>query len=386
MSRIADPALAARITPEEVEWWAVTRPVTTRYGEEVAARDLAGRTVACFQHVLADTIPMLLPLAQAGARLRIAACNPDSTDDAAAAYLAANGAEVWAWSGMSEDEFQEGLDWVTTEPPDALSDMGGEAIAATIARGYRPGAALEATTTGLHRLATVDLPFPVLDWNGLPLKDRVHNRHHVGMEMWPVFSAITGLAVHGRTVLVVGFGPVGRGVALRARALGAVVLVAEVDPVRAVEATQHGCLVVPLAEGVARAGIVVTATGRDGVLTAGHLAGVRDGAFVCNVGHSNREIDVPWLDGHPHARVRTAIDRYRIDGRALYLLNRGNLVNLTPEVLPPTAELFDPFAAVVLRGLAWILDGGAGGLAPGLHAFPEHLEREIAAATLEARR
>lgn len=152
--------------------------------------------------------------------------------------------------------------------------------------------ALEATRSGLHRLEGVAVPFPVFNWNDAALKDRLHNRHHVGLEVWPAFSDMTGLAIHGRPVLVVGFGPVGQGVALRARALGALVSVAEVDPVRALEALHHGCRVIPLAEGLAAAAVVVTVTGRDGMLGPGELRRMRDGAILCNVGHSNREIDV----------------------------------------------------------------------------------------------
>ena len=124
------------------------------------------------------------------------------------------------------------LAWLVSEPADALCDMGGDLIAAAAAAGHRPAGALEATTTGLHRLAGIEIPFPVLDWNGIALKELIHNRHHVGVETWPAFTAITGLALFGREVVVVGFGPVGQGVAARARDLGAVVTVVDLDPVR----------------------------------------------------------------------------------------------------------------------------------------------------------
>ncbi len=386
MTRIADPALAADVTAAERAWWRVTLPVTTRVGGEVAALDLSGAQVACFQHVVRDAALMLLPLVRAGARVRVAAVNPDSTDDAGAAYLAAEGAEVWAWAGMTDAEVAAGLDWLRSEPADAISDMGGELIAATAERGGRARGALEATRSGLHRLDGVDVPFPVLNWNDIELKDRIHNRHHVGQEAWPAFSDITGLAIHGRPVLVVGFGPVGQGVALRARALGAVVAVAELDPVRALDALHHGCDVVPLAEGLAGAAIVVTATGRDGVLGPGELRRLRDGAIVCNVGHTNREIDVAWLDTLPNDPVRRHVRRYELDGRGVYLLNRGNLLNLAAGAGVATEELFDPFSALILRGLAWVLTGGADGAPPGVQPYPAELEREIAELTLAARR
>ncbi len=385
-SRVKDPSLAELVDAETLAWWRVTRPVTTAAGDAIDGGHVAGRTIAAFQHVLLDSAAILLPFVRAGARVRVAACNPDSTDDRAAAHLAASGAEVWAWAGMSQSEYQAGLAWAASEPADVISDMGGELVSAAAAAGHRPMGGLEATTSGLHRLGGVTLTFPVFNWNDVALKDRVHNRHHVGAELWPTFSAITGLAVHGRSVLVVGFGPVGQGVAVRARQLGAIVSVADVDPVRGNEAQQYGCRVVNLEEGIGDAGIVVTATGVDGVLEGSVLARVPDGAFLCNVGHTNREIDLGWLDQHPHRPVRRFIERYELGDRSIYVLNRGNLLNLAPGVMPATDELFDPFSAMILRGISWILSGGAAGFEPGLHPYPAQLERDIAEAVLAARR
>jgi len=378
MQRVKDISLADRVTDVETSWWKVLLPVSFRLGERISDLNLSGRTASCFQHLTLTNAWTLRPLIAAGARVRLAAVNPDSTDDVAAAYLARHGGEVWAWSRMSDRDVRDGLEWLLSEPSDAVSDMGGELIAGYVRDGAAPEGALEATTSGLHRLAGVEIPFPVFDWNGIPLKDRLHNRHHVGLTAWPAFSTITGLALHGRSVLVVGFGPVGRGVALHARALGAVVSVAEVDPVRALEAQHHGCRDVPLDEGLASCSIVVTATGIEGVLGPEQLRRLRPEAILVNVGHSNREIDVPWLDQHPHEPVRPSIDRYTIDDRHVFLLNRGSLVNLAPGTGAGMDEYFDPFAAIIVHGLAWILDGGASGASPGLQPYPRHLEMEIA--------
>jgi len=383
--RVKDVSLADLIDPDAQQWVRVTMPVTTGYGDEIRRLDLSGSTVASFQHVLSDTALTLLPLVAAGSRVRVAACNPDSTDDAAAAYLAANGVEVWAWSGMTEDEYRAGLDWIASEPADVISDMGGELIEATALANGSVAGALEATVTGLHRLEPLTLTFPVFNWNDAELKNRIHNRHHVGMEVWPMFSAVTGLGIHGRSVLVIGFGPVGRGVALRALALGAAVTVIEPNPVRAFEAQQHGCRVLDREESLTNAAIVVTATGRAGVLTADDLRLLRPGTIIFNVGHSNREIDTSWLDTHTATRMRRHVTRYQLGAGHLYLLNRGNLLNLAPGVMPKSAELFDPFSAMIARGLTWILEGGAAGFEPGLHPYPQHLEHEIALRALAAR-
>ncbi len=378
MSRIRDLGLASEVTPAERSWWRTTLPVSTTIGRRVETLDLRGMRVACFHHVLTDHALIVLPLVRAGAQVRIAAVNPDSTNDTAAALLVSEGVEVWAWSGMSEADRDHGLRWLLSEPADAISDMGGEAIEAAVAGGMKPRGALEATMSGLHRLRGIELSFPVFNWNDAALKDRIHNRHHVGLQTWPAFSDITGLAVHGRSVLVVGFGPVGRGVALRARALGAIVWVAEVDPVRAVEAQHHGCRDVGLDEGLATSAIIVTATGHERVLGPDQLRMVRSGAILFNVGHSNREVDVDWLDEHPHEPVRRHVEHYSVDGRDLFLLNRGSLLNLAPGAGIWTQELFDPFAAMILRGLSWILEGGAAAYPPGLQLYPAELEGEIA--------
>lgn len=385
-TRIADISLAGQVDEAERAWSKISRPVLSRIGGSVADLDFHGRTVACFQHVRSDTPLILLPLVRAGAAVRIAAVNADSTDDVAAAMLAEGGAEVWGWSGMTESERREGLARLADGPADAVSDMGGELIEMLTRRGQDlPSGALEATTSGLHRLAGLDIPFPVFDWNGIPLKDRIHNRHHVGIQAWPAFCGITGLALYVRRVLIVGFGPVGRGVAIGARALGAIVSVADVDPVRLLEAQQHGLQAVSLEEGLETCGIVVTATGHDGVIGPDQLRMARPGAIFANVGHGNREIDVDWLEAHPKAHVRRHIDRYTVDGRDLYLLNRGNLVNIAAGAGIEVDELFDPFAAIMLRGLAWILDGGAADAPSGLQPYPAHLEREIAEISLAAR-
>ena len=386
-TRVRDISLAQAPDAAEAEWLRVCRPVLSHFGELVSKADLQDRTVACFQHIRSETPMILLPLVDAGATVRIAAVNPDSTDDVAAATLAHGGVEVWAWSGMSEAERLAGLEQLAAHPAHALSDMGGELIAAVARRnGPFPAAALEATTSGIHHLAGQNIPFPVFDWNDIPLKDRIHNAYHVGIQAWPVFSDVTGLAIHGRSVLVVGFGPVGHGVATQARALGALVSVVELDPVRALEAQQLGLQVVSLEEGLAACSIVVTATGRERVIGPRELKRTRLGAILANVGHGNREIDVDWLDGRPRRAVRPYIDRFELDDHHVFLLNRGSLVNLSGGAGIEIEELFDPFAAVILRGLAWILEGGAAGAGHGMHPFPAELEREIAEVLLSARR
>jgi adenosylhomocysteinase len=261
--------------------------------------------------------------------------------------------------------------------------MGGELIEAANRAATSLAGALEATTTGLHRIRPLHLAFPVFDWNGIALKDALHNRFHVGEGTWPAFASITGLSLFGRRILVVGFGPVGRGVAERARDSGAIVTVAERDPVRQLEALHFGCRVASLTTALAEAEVIVTATGRNGVLGQAELTLCRDGAVVFNVGHSNREIDVDWLDKHDRRTVKEHIDRYSIGGRTLFLLNRGSLINIAFTGGFASSDSFDPFSAVMIRGLLWLLSGGAAGIPAGPHAYPPELEREVATAAFQ---
>jgi adenosylhomocysteinase len=376
----ADSAIEAGL-----EWLRFTHPVSGHFGAEVRRADLSGKRLAGWMHLLPDTILTLMPFVEAGVSVRVGACNPDSTNPGVVDYLSRHGVEVFDGRREPRELYDGTLRRFATGPLDAICDMGGELIEAATLAGTSVAGALEATTTGLHRIRPLQLAFPVFDWNGIALKDAIENRFHVGAETWPAFEGITGLSLFGRRILVVGFGPVGRGVAERARDLGAAVTVAERDPVRQLEAMHFGCQTAPLAIALADAEIVVTATGRDGVLGEAELSLCRDGAVVFNVGHSNREIDVDWLDRHERRAMKDHVERYAIGSRTLFLLNRGSMINLAFTGGSATSSLFDPFSGVMIRGLLWLLTGGAAGVPAGLHPYPPALEREVATAALAAR-
>jgi adenosylhomocysteinase len=175
-----------------------------------------------------------------------------------------------------------------------------------------------------------------------------------------------------------GYGPVGKGIAERARNLGAIVHVTDVDPVRLLEARHHGCETVSLDEGLARCQVIVTATGVEGVLREEHLCQVRPGAMLFNAGHSNREIDIDWLYQQPHRRLKAHIERFDIDGTPLFLLAKGSLLNLAAGAGLHGVDMFDHYTAVMLLGIAWMFDGIPDDVSPGLQRYPAHLEREIA--------
>jgi adenosylhomocysteinase len=327
---------------------------------------------------------MMLALAESGAEVVMGACNVDSTEDAAAAYLAQRGITVYAWRGMSQADYDRHKELVRAFEADYLCDMGGELSVAYLDRDPPVQGALEATTSGLNTLAGHEIPFPVFDWNSIALKDSLENRFHVGNEVWPVFSDVTSMSLYGRPVLVVGYGPVGKGIAERARDLGATVCVADLDAVRLLQAQHHGCEPVNLNDGVARCQIVVTATGVEGVLGEEQLRLARPGSIFFNAGHSNREIDIDWLYRQPHERIKAHIERFDLGGTQLFLLAKGSLLNLAAGT-GGAHDLFDFYTAVMLRGTSWLFDGGAEGAPPGVQPYPADLEQEVARLAVELR-
>jgi len=377
-SRIKNSKLIAQINEGQLTWHRYITPITEHYCRQVASRDYRGKRVAYWGHIKFNIIPMMLALKKSGAEIVLGACNVDSTDDATAAYLVSKGISVYAWQGMNQLEYQENLALVRSFEADYLCDMGGELSVAYLDKAPPVKGALEATTSGLNLLQNHRLPFPVFDWNSIPLKDRLENRFHVGDSVWPAFSYITGMGLFGRRVLVIGYGPVGKGIAERARNLGAIVYVTDLNPIRLLEARHHGCETVSLDEGLTRCHIIVTATGVEGVLHKEHLCQVRPGAILFNAGHSNREIDIDWLYHQPHQRMKAHIEQFNIEKTHLFLLAKGSLLNLAAGAGPHGIDLFDHYTAVMLLGIAWMFDGIPDNILPGLQPYPAHLEREIA--------
>jgi adenosylhomocysteinase len=377
-SRIKNLELAAQIDEGQLAWQRYITPITEHYAHQIAQRDYRGKRLAYWGHITEhNLVLMMLALKQAGAEIVVGACNVDSTDDVAAAYVASKGISVYGWQGMSQSEYQENLAIVRSFEAEYLCDMGGELCVAYLDKAPPVTGALEATTSGLHLLKKHRLPFPVFDWNNIPLKD-LHNRFHVGDSIWQAFSHVTQMGLFGRRVLVVGHGPVGKGIAERARDLGAIVQVTDLDPVRLLEARHLGCETVSLDEGLARCHIIVTATGVEGALREEHLRQVRTGAILFNAGHSNHEIDIDWLYQQTHRRLKAHIERFELGTTYLLLLGQGSLLNLAAGAGPYGIDQFDHYTAVMLLGIAWMFDGIPEDIVPGLQRYPVHLEREIA--------
>ncbi|MER3455477.1 MAG: adenosylhomocysteinase [candidate division GAL15 bacterium] len=364
---------------EELEYLRQHTPLTGRVAETVAGRSLSGTRVAFSVHLDIKTVPVVEAVLRAGAETLVVTCNPATVRQEVCDHLRACGAQVHAWSGMSDSDWEEGFRWTLGLRPHYLCEMGADLACRAahdpeVARSVR--AAMEATGTGVERLRTLRLPFPVLDWNALPLKEGLHNRYLVGLVTWSTFLDVARVTLYGKRVLVVGYGPVGQGVAEYARLLGAIPMVAEVAAHRQLLARHAGCAVRPLQEALPLADVVVTATGREGVVREEHFRLLRDGAFLLNVGHTNRELDVEALRRHPTRLVRPHVEEVRLGNKRVYLLAGGAMFNLAAGPGDPY-DAFDLTSALLLAGLAHLLEHGHH-YPPGLHLMPAEVEHQVA--------
>lgn len=209
------------------------------------------------------------------------------------------------------------------------------------------------------------------------MKQGLHNRHLVGLMVWHTFINVTALTLYGRKVLVIGYGLVGQGIAEYARLLGAHVMVCDLDPVRLVLARQQGGEPVSMREGLARAAVVVTATGRDRVLGADDLRHLADGCILANAGHSSLEIDIPALRRFPTREVRPAIEEVAVEGKTVFLLAQGAMLNLAAGPGDPV-DAFDLTSALMLAGIEFMVQHHAA-FPAGIHLLPPEVQHRIAA-------
>lgn len=237
---------------------------------------------------------------------------------------------------------------------------------------------MEATTTGIKNIEenAPAFSFPVFDWNQLEMKDRIHNQFHVGYEFWFAFSYVTSLSLIGRRIAVLGFGPVGQGIAHYARALGAQVAVIDRDPNR-VWLAQHLGHDVGHAERILKsAEVLVTATGISGCVGDAELSLLPDGAILCSAGHTGDEIIFDDTKPAVRSEIREGLEA--IEGeKTLYLLNKGGMLNLVPGRPQTSADLFDPYSALVGLGVLHILTKDMSEPGGGLHPFPSHIAERI---------
>jgi adenosylhomocysteinase len=362
----ARPPDAERELAGELDWLGRFTPATARAAAAMPRLD--GERVLVVCHLDAKMVPYFAGLVDAGAEVWACAANPATTRDAVAAHLAGLGVRVGARAGEAPEPHAARLAAALAAAPTLLSEMGADATVAGAGRTESVRGGLEATGTGIHRLAGVDLAYPVFNWDEVPVKQGLHNRHLVGLTAMTTFLNVTGVSLYGRRVLVVGYGPVGRGLADTARAFGAVVSVCDPDPAARLAAAHLGYQTVTLAEGLASAGAVFTATGRDGVIGRADLAACPDGVFLANVGHANTELPVAALRAGRRATPRPGVEVCELDGRTRYLLAGGAMLNLAAGPGDPY-DTFDLVTTLLLEATGF-LAGEGHAWPPGVHLLP----------------
>lgn len=315
----------------------VIREVGERMRQEGS---LKGTKVGMALHVEAKTGMLAVTLARAGAKVRLASCNPLSTDDSVALALRKErGIEVFAKKGESNKEYYENLNAVLDLRPEFVIDDGADLI--TMLHTSRREqleevkGGNEETTTGVIRLKAMaaegQLKFPVMAVNDAKMKYLFDNRYGTGQSTFDGFMNATNLLIAGKTLVVAGYGWCGRGVAMRAKGMGAIVIVTEVDPIRAIEARLDGFQVMPMSEAVRQADIIISVTGCKDVVREEHFLSMKDGCVLGNSGHFDNEVSRKALESMSFRkeRVREHVDRYDLKGgRKVYLVAEGRLMNL----------------------------------------------------------
>lgn len=342
-----------------------------------ALPSLQGERLLVVCHLDLKMVPYFAALLDAGAEVWACAANPATTRDAVAKHLESIGVRVAARKDDPPERHAGYLKAAIEAGPTLLSEMGADATVATEGRLASVRGGLEATGTGVKRISGLDLRYPIFDWDGVPIKQGLHNRHLVGMMAMNTFLNVTGLSLYGKTVLVAGYGPVGRGVADAARAFGAAVEVRDPDPAARLAAAHLGFPTPDLEESLSRADVVFTATGRDGAIPFDALrANARDGAFLANLGHTTGELPVARLRECVTDTPRPFVERCKVNGKTIYLLAGGAMFNLAAGPGDPY-DTFDLVTALMLEATSFLATEG-GDYPPGIHPLPREVQDRAA--------
>lgn len=386
MSHVRDTSLAA-YGRMKIEWVRDYMPALVAIRERFEhEKPFAGKRITISIHMEAKTAFLALCLAAGGAEVHATGCNPLSTQDDVAAGLASMGVETYAMHGVNAEEYQQLLVEALSCHPDLIIDDGGDLLdllsGEYAALGDQIIGGAEETTTGIHRLYARAkeglLPFPMMNVNDAKCKHFYDNKYGTGQSVWDAIMHTTNLLVAGKTVVVAGYGYCGRGVAMRAKGMGANVIVTEIDPIKALEASMDGCRVMPMDEAAPQGDIFVTTTGCRDVITRRHFAVMKNNAFLSNAGHFNVEVNGEELE-QMAVRVfkrRNDIIGYELpDGRILNLLAEGRLVNLASGNGHP-AEIMDTSFAVQALSLEYMLHHGAA-LEKQVYEVPKAIDDEV---------
>jgi adenosylhomocysteinase len=378
-----------------IEWAATFMPVLAQIRDRFAkTKPLAGTRIGACLHVTTETANLMIALQAGGAEIALCASNPLSTqDDVAAALCAHYGIPTYAIKGEDEATYYGHIEAVIAARPQMSMDDGCDLVT-TI---YTKHNALlkdmiggcEETTTGVIRLHAMEkdgvLPYPVIAVNDALTKHMFDNRYGTGQSTLDGIIRATNALIAGSTVVVVGYGWCGRGVASRAKGLGAHVVVTEIDPRKALEATMDGFQVLPMSEAAKRGDIFVTVTGNYHVIRKEHFEVMKDGAIVCNSGHFNDELDLDSLAAMAtgKTRPRAFVESYALaDGRTVRVLGEGRLINLAAGEGHPAAVMDMSFANQAMA--AAYLAQNYTTLEKKVYSVPDHIDEEVAQLKLAA--
>ena len=373
------------------QWMPVLQLVRKRFLKE---RPLEGLRLSACLHVTSETANLAVTLRDGGAQVVVCASNPLSTqDDVAASLVEDYKIPVFAIKGEDNTTYYSHLQSALDHKPNMTMDDGADLVTAVLTKRQEliPGivGGTEETTTGVIRLRSMAkdgvLKFPVVAVNDADTKHLFDNRYGTGQSTLDGIIRATNLLFAGLHVVVSGYGWCGRGVASRARGLGADVIITEVDPTRALEAVMDGFRVMPMAEAAKLGEVFITVTGDKSILRAEHFKAMKDGVVICNSGHFNVEIDIPALESMSLSKrqTRESVEEYTLrDGRKVYLLGEGRLVNLAAAEGHPAVVMDMSFANQAL--CAEYMAKNARTLEPKVHTVPKDIDQSVARLKLES--
>ena len=382
---------------QRIEWADREMPVLRLIRERFATeRPLAGLKLVACAHITTETANLARTLQAGGADCTLIASNPLSTQDDVAASLVSDWSiPVFAHKGESTETYLRHVNLALDTEPDLIIDDGSDVVATLIKeRQHQIGKIIgstEETTTGIVRLEAMQkagvLPFPAMAVNNAQTKHFFDNRYGTGQSTLDGIIRATNILLAGRTMVVVGYGWCGKGVALRGRGMGANVVVCEIDPIKAVEAVMDGFRVLPMSEAAAVGDIFVTVTGNRHVIDREHFARMKDGAIVCNSGHFDLEINLSALKEVSSGQaltVRPFVEEYTVSatGRRIIVLGEGRLINLAAAEGHPASVMDMSFANQALSAEYLVVNKGK--LAAGVHVLPTEVDTEIAGLKLHS--
>ncbi|HAX75042.1 MAG TPA: adenosylhomocysteinase [Cyanobacteria bacterium UBA11372] len=385
----------APIGKQRIEWAGREMPVLKQIRDRFAAeKPLAGIRLAACCHVTTETANLAIALKAAGADAVLIASNPLSTqDDVAACLVADYDIPVFAIKGEDAETYVRHVQIALDHKPNIIIDDGCDVVATLVQERQHQLSDIigttEETTTGIVRLRAMFrdgvLSFPAMNVNDADTKHFFDNRYGTGQSTLDGIIRATNVLLAGKTIVVVGYGWCGKGTALRARGLGANVIVTEIDPTKAIEAVMDGFRVMPMAEAAPQGDLFITVTGNKHVIRSEHFDVMKDGAMVCNSGHFDIEIDLKALaeKSTEIKQVRNFTQEYRLkNGKSVVVLGEGRLINLAAAEGHPSAVMDMSFANQALA--AEYLVKNQGKLAPGIHSIPVEVDKEIARLKLQA--